>query len=53
MNDARTVTIEVELSVDEIEGLENLNLLNMHASIAIEKICEEFHDTIRAEDEED
>ena len=49
MNPARTVTIEIELSEEEIDGLENLNLLNRNASIAIEKISEEFRATLELE----
>tara|TARA_R100001224_G_scaffold79473_1_gene49569 strand:- start:308 stop:478 length:171 start_codon:yes stop_codon:yes gene_type:complete len=49
MNTARTVTIEIELSEDEIDGLENLNLLNVNASIAIQKISEEFRAAVELE----
>ncbi len=42
MNPTKTHTIEVELSEEEIDALESLNLVTRHASIAIQKISEAF-----------
>lgn len=42
MSHAKTVTIEIELTEEEVDGLESLNLLNRQASIAIQKISEAF-----------
>lgn len=53
MSHARSVTIEIELSEEEIDGLESLNLLNMNASIAIQKISEEFRAVVEAEEMEE